>query len=367
GEAPSQRPFPNGAPYTDARFPRAFIPYHILTANMREAENINANPDAYLAIVPFDAGTSYRRQNPTLPALITEFFKSFQYTDMEDITVVWSEPLQQPNLTARSRKDFGNPWPLIVTGFPESLKKELLYQQTYAVNKTLAFNVMKFDKTEPFSWVLANFVGPQGTDGPIRNTEACKNGALATIKEYLWNHPPFRNLTHRILGGKEEEVTTETVYHRTVIATASFSIEYIQTTTPHIPGTAMLQLRGCPITENRKDHEEWVRMIWDGEYPINGGLSRLTSRRTRFGCVHCKAATHPAHACPFPRTPGWYGPELESEQEQAVNQRDQNSYQPRRGRGRGRGRPMTRELNQDSRRNGREYRRGQAPTYGAYF
>ncbi|KAG6895303.1 hypothetical protein C0992_002036 [Termitomyces sp. T32_za158] len=68
----------NSTTFTQTPLPRAVIPYKCLTANLDQGriDKIKENPEAYLAIVPFGAGSKLFRTQPILPTHISLFIQA---------------------------------------------------------------------------------------------------------------------------------------------------------------------------------------------------------------------------------------------------------------------------------------------------
>lgn len=167
-------------PFTKGPFPRVVIPLVHLLGNidLEQAKVAQETLNDYLAIVVFGAGKQFFTERPIINKEIETFLHSLSL-DTTNISIAKAKP------RGPASKDFDKPWPLFLTGASAELRTFLLWQQTFAISKDLAFHALPFDKNL-HSWVLGNFQG-----GAVKDTEQAKLKALGTIKANLWKNGDF--------------------------------------------------------------------------------------------------------------------------------------------------------------------------------
>lgn len=293
GEAPAL-PQLTSTPFTRAVFPRVTIPFATLVANLDEqlVMKVTEEPDKYIAIVVFGAGSKYFREHPAANLEVRNFIKSLGMPD-KDISVAKPAPKNKPN----QKRDFEKPWTMIMAGAEPALRDFLLWHQTFAVTADLAFNALPFDKAVQ-SWVIMNISGDAVTD-----EENAKNTALGTIKTSLWFNSKFRAIADRCLA---IQGVGESTAERAWLVTKTYNLTYIETKDSKGNEAPIWQLTGKPITEDADRHREYLSIIRNGRYLV--GLHFLEIEKRFVDCASCKSDTHPAHMCPFPKIEDWMGP-----------------------------------------------------------
>lgn len=284
------------ATFTRSVFPRIVTPYSKLVANLDQhiVDRINADPDNYLAIVPFGAGNSYYHEHPRANVDILAFIKSLGIGESStDLSIAKASARNKPN----SKRDFEKPWTMILSGASKELKSYLLWHQTFAVHPELTFNVLPFDKTIQ-SWVIMNITGDA-----VANTPEAKALALGAIKHCLWHNSSFRSLADRCLAAQKFAGSTSARAHR---ATTTFDLTFIDSHDSSGNEAPIWQLTGKPVTDDPNTHRQFIDLIRRQKYYV--GLHLLLIDKRIVECVWCKSNTHPGHACPFPKVEDWLGP-----------------------------------------------------------
>ncbi|KAG5641141.1 hypothetical protein DXG03_005937 [Asterophora parasitica] len=226
--------------FTRAVFPRIVIPYTLLVQNLdADIETlIEADPDAYIAIVPFGAGNKYFRDNPRANANILAFIKSLElHEEGDSLSVAKALPRNKPN----QKREFEKPWTMILSGAGKNLRDYLVWHQTFAVHPELTFSALPFDK-DLQSWVIMNISG----DLVEKSREAQVN-ALGAIKHKLWRNPAFRSYADRLLAAQNVAGSTS---ERACRATKTFDVTYIETQDSEGNPAPIWQLTGKPLTKD---------------------------------------------------------------------------------------------------------------------
>ncbi|KAF5371504.1 hypothetical protein D9615_009583, partial [Tricholomella constricta] len=127
-------PAPAAIAFTRAALPRSVIPMTTLLNNLHLtiSEEVEKNPENYLAIVPFGAGNRLFRDHPHLNTDIVNFLRSLGIGS-EDQKLSISRPVarSRPN----QRRDFEKPWTMVLDGASAELRSFLLWQQTFAISR----------------------------------------------------------------------------------------------------------------------------------------------------------------------------------------------------------------------------------------
>ncbi|KAJ6564684.1 hypothetical protein B0H19DRAFT_1233492 [Mycena capillaripes] len=292
GEVPGVLPDANQlkVPFTLGIFPRVVIPYSVLTQNMAEDQIEQIDEDC-LAILPWNAGPKFYKENPHANREVAKFLESLP-ADTSAIEVALPKAKHNP------KRDFEGPWPMLLKGADEDLTKFLLWHQTFSVNAKLTFSVVCFDK-EIESWVVMTISGDA-----VRDTPLAKAKVLGAIKRRLWHNTPFVNFVNGVLGAAGIPGSGR---QRVVEATRSFSLTYVETDDQagdHAPG---FQLTAKPITSDPAQHRQWLAHIRGISGGCVAGIHALLIDKRWVNCTGCKSQMHPAHSCPLPKVPGWLG------------------------------------------------------------
>ncbi|KAF8957774.1 hypothetical protein BDZ97DRAFT_84951 [Flammula alnicola] len=309
-------------PFTHAIFHRVVIPLTNLLANLNEdqANLVKENPSDFIAIVPFEAGDKYYKENPNCNTEILKFIRSLGYPDNEHVDIAKPVPRNKAG-----KKQFDPPWAMIMSGASSALSNFLLWHQTFAVRPDLAFNALPFDP-DLQSWVIMNMSGnavrkeepqadqvqaetdPQTEDAPVRREATAKEKALGAIKYKLWHNHEFRAHVTRVL--KASGATTDSVAELAYLATTSFDLHYVETKDGETEEdrAPVYQLTGKPLSSKKEDMNEYYRIVrFPGKHYFVG-LHKLEVDKRFVNCRWCKSDSHPAHKCPFLQTPDWLGP-----------------------------------------------------------
>ncbi|GLB44701.1 putative RNase H [Lyophyllum shimeji] len=314
-------PVDNATPFTRSVFPRVVIPYKLLVANLDShiVEKIEESPpDTFLAVVAFGAGNKFFREHPNANSEVLTFLKTLGIGTNPDLSVARAVARNKPN----QRRDFERPWTMVLEGASDELKEFLVWQQTFAVSRDLAFNVLPFD-TGLSSWVIMNISGDAVQPG-----DAAKHKALGEIKKVLWHDPRFRAIADKCLAAQN---ISGSCSERAVKATNPFNITFIDSDNAQGVHAPIWQLTGRPLSSDPAIQEEFLLNIRSHRYWV--GMHMLVIDKRIVNCVWCKSDTHPSHACPFPKVHDWLGP-IPTASSNALAQIDSSSS---RGRGRGRG------------------------------
>lgn len=337
--------------YTDAVFQRLYIPLDTLLDNLRDEQSaqIRACPEEFLAVIPYGAGAALLKENKHLNRDYLAFLRTFRFADTEladsmdealaaiievgspeqveaslrvqdaknpdTLGLQLSMPIS--NRRATSRDKYASPWALFLRGGSKRLRDFLLYQQTFAVDKNIAFSVLTMEAKTP-SWVLANLKGD--VVSPDR-----KDDLMKAIKQKLWLDDRFRKhvtKVHTKIGIPGD------VNAHAVKATNSFTLTFFENLDASGNPATVVQIRGRPIATNDSELKEYHDILRGTQYWVDG--MHLLTRAGTILCQQCKAVTHPAYDCPFLKTEGWFGPTNEGAERPGAQA---ESSRGRRGRG----------------------------------
>ncbi|KAJ6544096.1 hypothetical protein B0H19DRAFT_1076260 [Mycena capillaripes] len=277
-------------PFTLAVFPRVAIPYSVLTNNMAE-DQVEQIDVGCLAVLPWNAGPKFYKENPHANREVTKFLDSLPF-DTSAIEVAL------PKAKHGQKRDFEGPWPMLLTGADDDLTEFLLWHQTFSVHTKLTFAVVRFDK-ELESWVVMTISGDA-----VRDTPLAKAKALGAIKRRLWNNTAFVNFVNGALGAAGVAGSGR---QRVVDATRSFDLTYIETDDQAGDHAPVYQLTAKPITSDPAQHRQWLGLIRGMPGGYTAGLHALLINKRWVNCTACKSQMHPGHSCPLPKVPGWLG------------------------------------------------------------
>ncbi|EPS96359.1 hypothetical protein FOMPIDRAFT_1053294 [Fomitopsis schrenkii] len=323
--------------FTDAIFQRLHIPLDTLVAGLREQQAVEVKnaPENFLALIPYGAGHALYNDHPKLGREVLAFLKTLRFADTEardtadealQAIIEAGTPTQveaalraqddrnpdtegvQIIMPTSSRKGgtrdrYALPWAMFLRGGSERLWTYLLYQQTFAVRKDLAFSVLKIE-AEATSWVLCNFKG----EAVDRGNE---NAIMSTIKRTLWKDDAFRQHVTRVLTkqGVPGDINDHAVH-----ATRTFTLTFFDNTDAKGQPATVVQLRGQPIATTEEELGEYLSIIRLTQFWVN---MVLLLRAGSVTCQLCKAVTHPAYDCPFFKTEGWFGPQHDGAEKHA--------------------------------------------------
>ncbi|KAJ7866820.1 hypothetical protein B0H14DRAFT_3592317 [Mycena olivaceomarginata] len=297
-------------PFTNAIFPRISIPFSILTSNM--PDDIVAdlgNGKGELAIVPYGAGLKFYQENATANKDVEKFLHSLVF-DTTGIDVAL--PMAK-STGGKNDREFGGPWPMILTGASAALTEFLLWNQTFAINTKLTFLAHPFDRTI-VSWHMMTISGDA-----VRDTPTAKAKVLGAIKGRVWNDEGLANFADRTLGAAGVPGSKR---QRVVEATKSFDPRLV----------------GKPISDDPKTQRTWVDLIRKLRGGYRVGYHALQIDKQWIDCTGCKSQMHPAHGCPLPKVEGWLGVKPDNAQRHAARLQKQKEDDAAFGKGRGGGR-----------------------------
>ncbi|KAG6895685.1 hypothetical protein C0992_013296 [Termitomyces sp. T32_za158] len=286
---------------------------------------VEDNPDEFLAVLPFGAGSKLYADNPSINISILNFLTSLGIQENpSDLQLAKARWRAKP----KGKSDFQTPWTLLLSSFSEDLKTFLLWQQTFTVDQVVTFNVVPFDKSLR-SWVIMNVSGDA-----VRSGDEAKCLALGSIKAALWFNTRFRAVANAALAESKVPSSTD---ERTLRATESFDLKYIESNDARGDPAPIWQLTGKPLSTNQDLHRAVVEAVRAPKYWLKSHLMEVGKRLVE--CVWCKADTHPAHACPFPLTLDWAGPKPGTTKRlsRRPTDREESPFPPRGERGGGRG------------------------------
>ncbi|KAG6875692.1 hypothetical protein C0992_002812 [Termitomyces sp. T32_za158] len=245
---------------------RVVIPYERLVANLDETllQKIEALPSDYLAVIPFGAGAKLFSDNPSLNIQILNFLVSLGIQSApEDLQLAKARWRAKP----KGKSDFQAPWTLILSGFSSELLEYLVWQQTFAVDKLVTFNMFPFDKGLR-SWFIMNISGDA-----VKRGDAAKCQALGTIKSTLWFNTRFRSAVNAALSDSNVPGSTD---ERTLMATESFELTFIESNDARGNPAPIWQLTGKPLTSNVALHRAVVEAARAPRYWLNTHMMETT-------------------------------------------------------------------------------------------
>ncbi|KAG6875549.1 hypothetical protein C0992_003376 [Termitomyces sp. T32_za158] len=328
GPEPPVLPTINSTPFTQATYPQLAIPFERLIANLDPVlvEKVSSKTSQYLAVLPFGAGASLFAASPSINVEILNFLVTLGI--QENLTALALAKARWRS-KPKGKSDFQTPWTLILSGFSKDLGKYLVWQQTFAVSTMLTFSVVPFDK-DLCSWMIMNISGDAVKPGSEAETHA-----LGTIKSTLWQNTRFRTAANAAMSASNVPGSTN---ERTLKVTESFCLAYIESHNAQGEFAPIWQLTGRPVTNNPDLHKAVIEAIQAPHYWLSTHLMEIGKRFVK--CSWCKADTHPAHACPLPKTPDWAGPKPDNAErfkKRHEHPQSNSNFRGRRGRGRGRG------------------------------
>ncbi|KAK0461474.1 hypothetical protein IW261DRAFT_1428569 [Armillaria novae-zelandiae] len=253
GEPLALLPAGSAAPFTDATFPRVFIPWNHITMGFPEeiCDAITDSPEKFITAVPFGAGPKFYADNRRADLLLKTFLDGLDFPDKGKLTVFF--PLEaKEDKKSRSRDEghskrsaFDKPWPLVIMGFSEDFRKFLLWHQCFATAAHSVWNLVLFNPNA-LAWTITTFQGNVISNDPELLAEA-----LACIKAATWHDTSIQNLVKRITqtqgcSGNPAELT--------VMMTQSWCLSYIETKNFDEDKGPIFLLTGAPITNNLDLH-----------------------------------------------------------------------------------------------------------------
>ncbi|KAJ4490423.1 hypothetical protein J3R30DRAFT_79481 [Lentinula aciculospora] len=175
----AQKPAGLGINFTNRAFPRPFVPSPLLLKNMKEFQRAHVlnDRDSVLGLVPYGAGPRWEtKYGGRALVAIHDWLNQVDFAGKGKCQVSRSEAQ-----TNKDRRDFGNPWTIILYDISPPFRAWLLDLGAVALSEPGAtFMVHSFDERN-MSWVLINFTGPAVEEGDEMRVEA-----LTAIKERIF-------------------------------------------------------------------------------------------------------------------------------------------------------------------------------------
>ncbi|KAK0477474.1 hypothetical protein EDD18DRAFT_1365435 [Armillaria luteobubalina] len=309
GETPATLPAGSETPFTDATYPRVFIPWNHITAGFPEEihEAIAKSPDKFIAAVPLGAGPKFYADNRRADLLLKTFLDGLDFPDKGKLTIFFPLEMKEDK-KGRNREDgsnrrstFDKSWPLVVTGFSEDFGRFLRWYQCFATASQSVWNLVPFDP-KALAWTITAFQGNVVSNDPDLIAEA-----LACIKAATWRDVTIQNLVKRIT---QAHGRSGNLAELTVKMTQSWRLSYIEMKNLDDDKGPIFLLTGEPITDNLDFHRAIAAHIRKLQIRVN--YQQLINVDKIIGCDWCKNQDHPSHACPFPEVDStWYGPTTE--------------------------------------------------------
>ncbi|KAK0443411.1 uncharacterized protein EV420DRAFT_1649195 [Desarmillaria tabescens] len=118
-------------PFTDATFPKVYVPWNHLTAGFPEDlwKDITASPNSFITVIPYGAGPKFYSENPRADLLLMEFLNRFDFPDKGAIMAFYPVEMGEER-KGRNKEEgcnwksvFDKPWPLIVTSISDDFMR----------------------------------------------------------------------------------------------------------------------------------------------------------------------------------------------------------------------------------------------------
>ncbi|SJK97899.1 uncharacterized protein ARMOST_01155 [Armillaria ostoyae] len=295
GETSSILPAGSATPFTNAAYPRLYVPWNHLTAGFPKdlRNDIAVSPDKFLAGLPYGAGPKWYADNPRADLLLEEFLDGFDFPDKGTITVFYpveeKEGKKGKNKGRNRKSAFDKPWPLVITGISDDFMKFLVWQQCFPVSSRVVWSFVPFNP-KALAWVISAYQG-----NVVRNDQSLIAEALACLKVAVWRDIPLQILVKRITQAQGKSGNPVEL---TVKMTQSWRLVYTETKNLDNDKGQVLLLIGEPITEDLDLHRALAAHIRRLRVRVN--YQRLLNVDKIIGCDWCKNQDHPSHACPFP-------------------------------------------------------------------
>ncbi|KAJ3903002.1 hypothetical protein F5879DRAFT_1002783 [Lentinula edodes] len=186
----------------------------------------------------------------------------------------------------KDRRDFGNPWTIILYDISADFRAWLLDLGVVALGEPGAtFMVHSLDEGK-MSWVLLNFCGPAVEDKEEERVEA-----LVAIKSEIFGNEDVRKAVQVFVGAHKNDPTCPEIMSKTYTQvldtiTSSFCLVYIPRDDKNGVPNPRYQLRGRPISSNKDIQRKWVIVLRSIKY--NVCFQPLYPDKGDFGCVWCK-------------------------------------------------------------------------------
>ncbi|KAJ3797678.1 hypothetical protein GGU11DRAFT_745009 [Lentinula aff. detonsa] len=305
----AKKPSGYGINFTDHAFPRPFVATPLLLKNMKDyqRQQVLESSGEVLALVPYGAGPRWEaKHGPRALVAIRDWLLQVEFSDKGKCQVSMAEA--QSN---KDRRDFGNPWSIILYDISSEFREWLLDLGVVALSEPGAtFMIHSFDEGK-MSWVLLNFIGPAVEEGEEERYEA-----LVEIKTKIFKDSSIREVVRQLVASQAGDQEHTSLARKTneqilELLTSSFRIIFIPCKDPNGEAKPRYQLHGKPISSNKELQRKWVMAIRGIKYNVR--FKPLYPDKGDFGCVWCKGEDHPGHACPYPdhSDEKWLGPTKE--------------------------------------------------------
>lgn len=292
GEKPSILPAGSATPFTDANFPRVYIPWNHLTAGFPEdlQNDIAASPNSFITAIPYGAGPRFYSENPRADLLLIEFLEGFDFPDKGSVTAFFpvesKEERKGRNKEGRNRRSaIDKPWPLVITDISEDFAKFLLWHQCFATPSRVVWNFVPFNP-KALAWVIAAFQG-----NVVRDKAPLIADALASLKLAAWRDIPLQNLVKHIT---QAQGSFRNPVELTVRMTQSWHLLYVETKNLDNDKGPVFMLMGEPITDDLDFHQALTAHIRRLKVRVN--YQQLLNVDKIISCDWCKNQDHPSHA-----------------------------------------------------------------------
>ncbi|KAI1783679.1 hypothetical protein LXA43DRAFT_1102249 [Ganoderma leucocontextum] len=331
--------------YTDAPFPRPFVPAYKFLGNVQasQAKALEDSPYPVLALVIHGGGQRYvkvsgEKATEELMKFLSETLVFSENGDQKPVVEIHAPEVVRMNAQNR----FGQPFTYfaILRENTDLLCTFLKWQGVFAITPTLSFTVYDL-KNEQQPWTIMTLTG---LPGAVVNTEDAKRQVLATIKADLWGNRDFCFYVVTEAAASDLWKVSGDVAARVKAVTDTLDIGHIEVEDSNSGAIVPAYLiYGKPLANNYAGAPKFYRR----------GIYRLNANKIVADCKLCKESTHCKHDCPLPTVPGWQGPtpsdlqkEEQAERESAPSTAAPSAQTeeiwrsvPKKQRGRGGGRP----------------------------
>ncbi|KAJ3768285.1 hypothetical protein FB446DRAFT_792410 [Lentinula raphanica] len=291
-----QKPAGYGINFTDRIFPRPYVPTPLLLKNTKDfqRDHVAKDRDNVLGLVPYGAGPRWEsKYGDRAIVAIRDWIMQVDFPEKGKCQVSRAEAQ-----THKDRRDFGNPWTIILYDISPPFRAWLLDLGVVALSEPGATFMVHSFAERNMSWVLLNFIGPAVTDEEDGRIEA-----LIAIKEKVFADKGVEHVIRDLVAAQASEEEYPDIAkksHKQIVAmlTSSFRLVYIPCNDKNGKPCPRFQLRGRPISANKDIQRKWVMALRAIKYNVRFKI--LNHDKSDFGCVWCKGEDHPGHACPYP-------------------------------------------------------------------
>ncbi|THV01205.1 hypothetical protein K435DRAFT_793548 [Dendrothele bispora CBS 962.96] len=287
--------------FTDSIFPKvtithkqAMIGHHKMTVNA-----VEEHPENYVQIIPHNSGYEFFmiRTGGSVASAIYKWLSTCSFEGETEEEQEWelfspSPPSNPPSTFPHSAP----PYTVLAKGLSAQRRTWMLYQQTFAVSKTLAFHVTPVDPTIVGTWHLGNWEIPS----MLVISERKRVQILAAMINGAWRHSRFRALTIKATKSHPDYADLSAP-ERVIEATKTWDLRILT------PGTEdedeetrrkhntrpVLQLIGQPLENTPVAHNTWLNTLHQIKFVVNNDtlitytkrVVTCTGSRTSVGCT----------------------------------------------------------------------------------